>query len=160
MEKAQVTQPTKEQWDEIAEKLDSLFSPVYLRCDGYLVATSMRRSKNRLIILVAVNGWEFKGEWLPSGDREMSEEASRFWMPRKKARFTRKALKMWEKILGKRECRKRGYYDHYIFPMPYWNRPRPLINHLKKHNQCIEVIDYETYSRELDVLRATEEVAG
>lgn len=158
MEETQVTQPTKAQWDEIAEKLDSLFSPVYLRCDGYLVATSLRRAGNRLVIHVAVNGWDFKGKWA-SIDGEMSEEAKRFWMPRKKAKMTQKYLKSWERLIGKRECRKRGYYDPYVVPMPIWNRPRPLINHLKKHNQSIEIIDYETYSRELEALRAKESLS-
>jgi hypothetical protein len=159
---AQVTQPSKAQWEEIAKKLDSLFDTVFLRCDGYLVTASLRRTdKNRLKIITSVNGWHFKGQWLPTltGDdkREMSEEARRFWMPRKRARMTQKELKLWEKVLGKRECRKRGYYDYYVWPDPVWNRPMPFIRQLKKMNQAIEVLDYDTYAAELEKVK---EAAG
>lgn len=150
--------PTNEQWQEIATKLDRMYDPVYLRCDGYLVHAVLRRTeKNKLGIEVGVNGWRFKGVWMPTKDREMSEEARRFWCPRKRQRVTKKELKLWEKVIGKRECRKRGYYDPYIWPFPVWSRPGPLIRHLKKHNKCIEVIDYETYTQEVEAIRAQEE---
>lgn len=149
--------PTKEQWDEIAAKLDRFYSHVFLRCDGYLVSANMERvSANRLAIAVAVNGYHLKGEWLPINGREMSEEARRFLRPAKKARMSQKELKSWERLIGKRECRSRGYYEPRIWPDPFWPRPRPFIAHLKKHNQSIEVLDYETYSREVEALQRNE----
>lgn len=148
-------QPTKEQWDAIAKRLDAQFSPVYLRCDGFLVRAAMQRiGTNSLAITVGVNGWVFKGEWLPLGDKEMSEEARRFWRPKKRQKWTRKDLKLWEKLYGKRECRRRGYYEPRIYPEPIWLRPRPFIAHLKKHNQRIEILDYETYRAEVEALHA------
>lgn len=150
-------QPTKEQWDEIAKRLDALYASVYLRCDSYLVCAALERiGTNQLAIGVAVNGWALKGEWLPLGDREMSEEARRFWRPKKRQKWTRKELKLWEKVHGKRECRRRGYYEPHIWPEPIWLRPRPFIAHLQKHNQRIEILDYETYRAEVEALQARE----
>lgn len=158
---AKVNHPSKAEWDEIAVKLDRIFDPVYLRCDGfYVFAVMMRHGKNKLAIQVAVNGFSFNGKWLPSlgrdNPKEMSEEARRFWMPRTMAKMTQKELKSWEKIIGKRECRKRGYYDKFVWPKPLWNRPRSLINHLKKHNQSIEIIDSDTYTEWVDAQPKTE----
>jgi len=155
-----MAQPSKEQWAEIAEQLDKMHDPVFLQCDGYIVYATLRRvTTNKLAITVAVNGWEFKGEWLPSfgsEKREMSEEARRFWMPKKKAKYSKKNLKLLEKLHGKRACRRRGYYDPYVWPMPVWNRPMPFIRHIKKHNESIEVLDYETYKTEVAKLKESD----
>lgn len=153
-----MSQPTKQQWDDIAERLDRLMCPVYLRCDGHLIMAELARTeKNRLGIHVSVNGWRFRGEWLPLDSREMSEEARRFWRPVKRQKVKRKQLRLFERIYGKRECRRRGYYEPHIWPTPIWLRPRPLINHLKKHNEHIEVIDRSTF---WDELQQRQEAAG
>lgn len=154
-------QPSKSQWQEIEKNLDSFFGVAYLRCDGYLISATMGRvGKNKLAIVVAVNGYLLKGEWFPSSSvtdtNDLHEVARRFLRPTSRARMNQKELKLWEKIIGKRECKKRGYYDRIIFPKTEWLRPRPFIAHLKKHNQSIEIIDYETYSREVEVLHSKE----
>jgi hypothetical protein len=134
-----------------------MYCPVYLRCDGYLVSAMLERvEKNRLAIAVAVNGWAFVGEWLPLDDREMSEEARRFWRPQRKAKMRAKELKLWERALAKRECRSRGYYDSRVWPTPLWLRPRPFVRHLKAHNDRIEIIDHAAYSQGLEALRVAQ----
>ncbi len=145
-----MSKPTKEQWDEVAEKLDSLFAPIYLRCDGYLVYACLGRMKMKLVIHIYVNGY-FKGEWYGKDD-EMSEEARRFWRPSVRARHTTKYIRLCEKLYGKRWCKKNGIYDKYTWPHPYWNRPRPFIRHLVKYNQNIEVIDPVTYEKGIKAL--------
>jgi len=153
-----VTQPTAAEWAEIATALDRQLAPIYLCCDGYLVEAELTRTgKNTLGITVAVNGWSFRGSWLPLDGREMSEEARRFWCPRKRQRMSAKHLRVWEKLYGKRECRRRGYYEPVISPFPVWRRPRPFIAHLKAHNTNIEIIDYTRYKTALTVLRSTED---
>jgi len=149
--KKTMSQPTKEQWKEIELQLDALFSPVYLKCDEYYVGFALVRNKSKLVINVYVNGW-IKGEWFGVGDK-MSEEARRFWRLRTSACFTAKQLKLYEKIYGKRECKKKGMYKKRMWPDPMWNRPRPLINHLKKHNQNIEIIDYKTYKAAIEAMK-------
>lgn len=149
--------PTKDQWDKIAEDLNRLFNTVYLRCDGYLVTALLTRTqKTRLQIIVSVNGWEFRGDWFPTSDREMSEEARRFWFPRRKAKYTQKQIRQLEKIWGKRKCRAEGFYDQFVMPMPIWNSANSFIRHLKANNESIEVIDYETWKAEVDVIREAE----
>lgn len=140
---------SKAQQDVLIIQLDDLFSTLYLRCDGYLVKANMVRIKYRLVVMVAVNGWEFKGEWLPRDGRAMSEEARRFWRPVKKVRLSKKQLARAELILGKRECKKHGYYDPYILPTPEWLSPRAFIRHVVKHNAEIEVLEYGEYKSAL-----------
>lgn len=67
--KAGVSHPTKEQWAEIAKRLDNLFEKVYLRCDGFLVEAEMNRlGKNSLVIAVFVNGRMHAPGWVTAGE--------------------------------------------------------------------------------------------
>lgn len=155
-----ISQPTKEQWDAIAERLDAMYAPVFLRCDGYLVRAELERTdKNRLQIVVGVNGYLFKGVWITSainGDG-VHQEPLRFWRPVKRQKMTAKELRLWERLIGKKKCKERGYYEPYIYRHNGWNRPRPFIAHLRQHNERIEVLDYETYAAELEALSSAEE---
>ncbi|WP_275100123.1 hypothetical protein [Sedimenticola hydrogenitrophicus] len=151
-----MNQPTKEQWDEVAKEMDRLFGSVYLRCDGYLVSTHLERDSktNRLYIIVYVDGG-FKGEWIEVVDdpEEFSDIPKRFCRHVSRQRRSAKDLKLCEKLYGKRECRKRGYYDRRYLSRADWLKPMPLIRHLKKHNTDIEVLTYETYKAALDAKR-------
>lgn len=143
-----MSQPTKEQWKEIAIELDKQFSDVYLLCDGYYLLYRMERHKNKLVISAYVNG-EIKGEWFGFDDNA-SEEAHKFFRPSVKAKYTAKHIKLYEKIYGKRECKKKGIYDKVTYYWPWWNRPQPIINRLKKTCENIEILDRETYSTAMD----------
>ncbi len=144
--RAKPQQPTTEQWQEIAAKLDRMHDPVYLCCDGYLVAAMLERiERNRLGINVAVNGWRFKGTWFRRQDEGMPEESRRFWRPTKRQKLKKNELAICEKIHGKRGCKKRGYYDPHIWPSPTWFSPKSLIAHLCANNERIEILDYRTY---------------
>ncbi len=147
-----MTQPTKEQWKGLAIDLDKMFSDSYLLCDGFYLLYRMERSKNKLCISVYVNGF-MKGEWFGVDD-EASEEAHRFWRPSIRARYSAKHIKLYEKIYGKRECKKKGIYDKRTIYYPWWNRPQPIISHLKKTCKSIEILDYKKYKAGLDKLHA------
>ncbi|MEJ1381364.1 MAG: hypothetical protein RPT95_10420 [Candidatus Sedimenticola sp. (ex Thyasira tokunagai)] len=153
-----MSQPTKEQWAEIAKQLDCQLRPVYLRCDGYLVQAELSRVERSLKIVVYVNGW-FKGAWIQivTNPDELAEEPRRFWRHSKRQPIKAKELKLWEKIVGKRECRKRGYYTPRLIPSPHWNTPGSFIRHLKKHNESIEILNHETYMAAIDALSSDEE---
>lgn len=145
---------TKQQQDALAEELDRQFHTVYLRCDGYLVSAHLvRTSKNRLSICVYVNNY-IKGKWI---GREPTEEGRRFYRASVRSVSKPKFIKAMEKIQGKRKCKKDGTYDKWTFYTPYWNRPRPFIRHLMKHNQSIEVLDYETYNAAIKALPKDED---
>ena len=138
--------PTKEQWEEIARQLDRMFVPIFLRCDSYIIQAGMVRSrKNTLKIAIYVDGF-IRGKWTDGKD----DEPKRFWRPITRSKYTAKYIKAMEKIYGKRKCKASGYYEKRTHYLPEWNRPMPLIRHLKKHNENIEVLGYEAYKAELD----------
>lgn len=145
-----MSQPTKEQWDAVIEKLDTLdLIPVCLYCDGYYIAARLDRlDKRKLGIMVAIDGMVFKREWLLS-DGQMSDQARRFWRPRKRQRVSRKTLNILENIHGKRYCKKQGYYDPIVYPWPFWNSPRAFVRHLITHNQDIQILDHDQYGEGL-----------
>lgn len=148
--------PDKQQWEQVLKTLDSLFGDVYLRCDGYLVEASLGRvTGNRLKISVFVDGY-IRGEWMGifGSIDEMGDEARRFWFHATRRRMTPKELKSWEKIIGKRRCRERGYYGKYIYPTPFWNSARSFVRHLIKHNESIEILDRVTYREALEQRKA------
>jgi len=148
-------QPTREQWAEVESQLENVWCPVYMRCDDYLVSACLHQVKHNLLgIVVSINGVIIDPAWMPKQGRPISEEVLRFWRPRKRAVVSRNRLRRLEKSLGKRECRRLGFYDHLVFYDPVWSRPRPLIRHLKKHNSTIILIDFETYEANLAVLLA------
>lgn len=158
VDNAVVKQPTKEQWDELAVNMDSIYGATHLDCDGYLIATNMGRHKNKLFIQVFVDGF-IKGKWIKvvHSIDEFDDVPKRFYRHRKRQMMSAKHLKMWEKIEGKRECKKRGYYGHRYLSDPYWTSAKSLIRHLIKYNQNIEILDYKTYKSRLDTKQAEQE---
>lgn len=144
-------QPTKEQWAELAVKMDSIHISTHLDCDGYLIATQMARHKNKLFIQVYVDG-SIKGKWMNIVDSvdDFDDVPKRFYRHTKRQRTSAKHLKMWEKIEGKRECKKKGRYGYRYLSVPDWTSANSLIRHLKKYNQNIEILNYETYKDRLD----------
>ena len=153
-----MSQPTKEQWDEIARQLDRMYDAVCLRCDDYLITASlMRADKNKLKIVVYVDG-SIQGKWcqVVEDANELSEEPRRFWFHSKHQKIAPKTLKAWERAIGKRECRKRGYYNKMIVPRPDWNSANSFIRHLRRHNANIEVLTRDEYNAALDAKRGSE----
>lgn len=139
-----MSQPTKEQWAEVATRLDSIYCSVYLLCDGFYVRYSLSRYKNRLVIGCYVDG-QLKGAWFGKLTEESPQEAIRFLRPATRSKYPPSFVKRMEKAAGKRYCKKHGYYEKITYTAPYWNCPGPLIRHLIKHNDHIEIIDAETY---------------
>jgi len=148
-----MSQPTKEQWVEITEQMDRLYSAVHLRCDGYLLTTNMHRNKNKLEISIYING-VMKGEWIGcyKTDDEFSDIQRKFCKVSKMAIWSKKELFSLEKIWGKREAKKRGYYNKNLFVSPCWGSAKRLVSHLKKHNQNIEVLTHEEYTQAIEAL--------
>lgn len=150
-------QPSKAEWDEIEKKLDRQLVQVYLRCDGYLIAAGMVRVGQSLRIVVYVDGW-VRGKWMGLFDTidEMPDEARKFYRHRSRQRIRAKELKAWEKILGKRECKRRKMYDKIYITTPEWLRPRPLINQLKVQCDSIQILTYEQYKPAVEAMKDDE----
>lgn len=150
-----MNQPTKEQWEEIAKEMNSLFGSVHLKCDGYLLSTKMERDKNnRLYIVVYINGY-IRGKWIEVVDdpEQFSDIPKRFYRHSSRQRMSAKELKVWEKLIGKRECKKKGYYGRRYLSEPGWLKPGPLIRHLKKYNTNIQVLTADEYQAELALVK-------
>ncbi len=149
------TKPTKEQWQKLAEKLDCLFIPVYLRCDGYLISAALQRVEhNKLAVVPWIND-RITSDWaqvVESAD-ELPEEGRRFWRHRKHRQMPTKLLKDMEQAFGKRECRKRGYYDPFHYCTPDFPSANAFIRHIKRHNDSIEILDHATYLAALEKIK-------
>lgn len=128
-------QPTKEQWEQVARKLDNLFDSAVLICDGYTVKAYLRRvASNRLAITVYVNGW-FKGEWLTrKSDGTFHNEAVKFFRKSERYVYNTKQRKALKKTGIDVEKKFVFYYSH-------WNSARSFISHLKKTNTDIEILN-------------------
>ncbi|WP_020160547.1 hypothetical protein [Methylobacter marinus] len=162
---ATISKPTKEQWDDVKLNLRLPYSNVYFLIDGYKVAASVQQHKMRLVITVYVNGY-IRGNDLWHGQEneidQMPEIARRFYALRRKAMYSAKQVRADERIFGKRDCKKRGIYDKYLFVSPHFSTAGAFIAHIKKHNQSIEIIDYEAYKKAMEPLQrdAAPEVAS
>lgn len=145
--------PTKEQWDDVKHKLSTPYCSVYFLIDGYSVVAQVQKDKMRLVIAVYVNGW-MKGQdiWVgPERDADnMPEIARRFYCLKSKAYRSAKDIKHLEKLFGKRDCKKKGFYDKWLSAQPYFSTPGAFITHIKKHNQAIQIVDYDAYKAVLD----------
>lgn len=134
---AKPSQPTKEQWEAITEKLFSFYNTVDLMIDGYKVQlTLVRISTFNNAVSIYVNG-VFKGEWFLNRD-EVCEELRRFFPCVEVNRWPVTLTKDMVKILGKREAKKKGYFDKAKKYSTHWTSFRSMKSHLTKNNTNIE----------------------
>lgn len=152
---------TKERWAQIEAEIDSLFRTVHFRADGYVVSASLMRSGNKLKVCVWVNG-AIKGSWFPKNGEPMDEEARRFWHHTARPKMGARLLRLYEKLDGKRECKKRGYYDKVIWPTPYHPSAKAFCRHIRRHNTEIAELtpeEIEAFQAELKAAAAAEAAA-
>jgi hypothetical protein len=145
-------------WQKIKQDLSTGYGRIWLRCDGYLVCAHVIQHKMKLLIEVFVNG-EIKGASIFTGKESekdnMSDIARKFYFLKlvREDAYIKQAIKSMEKLYGKRKCKEKGVYDRHVQAIPWFSSPGTFVTHLKKHNQSVEIIDYETYKRELEALR-------
>lgn len=152
---------TKERWAQIEDELDSLYRTVHLRADGYIVSASLMRLGNRLLVKVWVNG-QMRTAWFPKRGEPMAEEARRFWRHIAIPIVSAKTLRAFEKTLGKRECKKHGYYDKFIWAEPRHLSAKAFCRHLRRHNTEIAELtpeEIEAFQAELKAAAAAEAAA-
>jgi len=137
---SKLTKLTKQQWQEIEEKLKSLYSPVRLNCDGYHVTLMLDRiSKFKNAITVYVDG-RFKGLWMTI--EKDTEEGRRFFPVRSKARCAAKEKDRLIRLFGKRKARKIFKIDNsHEWRVPYWKSFGPLKRHFITNNTSIELLE-------------------
>jgi hypothetical protein len=149
---------TKQQWEKIQNDLTSPWGSAFLRCDGYLLVARVEQSKMKLVIAVYINGivsgkhyWSGK----PSETEQMPDITRRFWALCKKG-VSARDKRFNERVFGKRECKKRGLNDGFMYTVPFFNTAGSFIRHIKKHNEQIEVLSVDEYSAAMAELKETE----
>lgn len=141
-------QPTAEQWREIERQLGNMHDTVYLDCDGFLVALTLRRVKEMSLgIAVYVNNW-FKGEWLGFGpNKPPTEEGRRFYQERTLSLYRGKEKAQMRRAFGKRVSEKKVSYRAVC-----WASAGSLRRHLVANNESINVLTYEEHRTRIDAL--------
>jgi len=127
---------TQIDWGKVARKIDSSLTGVHLLCDGYVVSLHNTRIKRRVVVVILVDG-QVKKEWMTiraEGDGKAIPEPpeSRLLPLRSKAKFSGRELKMLELGVGKRECRRLGFYDRVEYRDFTFRTPGGAIRHIKK----------------------------
>lgn len=131
-----VTRPiTPEDWKRIDKKLCSFFERVELVCDGYKLTLALERTGQFTnAITVYING-QVEGKWLI----EDCEERRRFFCPKSKGFYSRKAMAAFKKA-SKRVFKEMQAKNKYTYYEPHWTSFRSLKSHLIKHNKVIEIV--------------------
>ena len=126
---------TNEDWQEIEEKLKSLFLIVKLRCDEYEVSIKLQRiNQFKNVIAVYVNG-QIKAEWMA----KECEESRRFFRKVIKSTMSRKQKDAFKKLPRKlqKEFEINSTYSYYD---PSWTSFKSLKKHLIENNNNIGII--------------------
>ena len=118
-------------WKTVESQIMDYQLPVKLLIDEYDVKLVSMREKNRLYIVIFING-KINFEWC----NEDCEIRKRFMCAQKKCLLSQKEL---SKIRGKKkrqEIKDRATYTYYT---PYWSSFSRLKKHLKENNQSTEL---------------------
>lgn len=123
-------------WKRIEESLSGRFGAEHLMCDGYKLTIQREREKNKLVLVVYVNGVR-KGEWT----RQDCEERRRFFCPSTRRLFSKAKADKITAGMGKRYKEKwiaeMGLDKTMTIYMPVWSSFTALRRHLIKNNKEI-----------------------
>lgn len=132
-----MSMPSKEQWAEFEERADRLYCTQKLTCDGFeLSVTKAQISKNKLGVVVYVNGW-IKGEWLGGEKADCAEQ--RFMRPVERYAYRPKFRQEMLKLMGKRRYAQEGMDRKVKYFMPDWPSGAALRRHLAKTCKAITI---------------------
>lgn len=125
-------------WSRMKANLSGLCGSEELLCDGYKLTIQRQQNKNRLYLVVFING-EWKGGWITVD----CEERRRFFCPSTTRLYSKKKIDEMLKSLGKRQ-KEKYISEHkldktYTSHSPYWTSFDSLRRHLVKNNQEILV---------------------
>lgn len=133
---------TPADWKRIEEGLSGLFGSEKLMCDGYELTIQRQQEKNKLVLVVYVNG-VWKGEWI----REDCEERRRFFCPSTRRLFSKAKVDKSTAGMGKRHKEKwiaeMGLDKTMTIYIPVWRNFTALRRHLVKNNTEILVLQPE-----------------
>lgn len=126
-----------EEWNIVKKKLERLYDPVKLDCDGYeLTLVLVRNGQFKNEIQIYVNGF-FKGKWM----LEDCEERRRFFRESTRSLLTNKQRAELKKAkIGKKKMAEFEERAKYVVHDPIWKSFNSLKRHLIKNNKEIKLI--------------------
>ncbi|WP_110678763.1 hypothetical protein [Salinicola sp. RZ23] len=128
-----------DKFKELEAQLQGVFGSAKIRVNGREVTFQKRLDREKLVIQVGVDGW-IKGEWsLVDIQGEPKHPEGLFYRPMRSRVWPLKQYKSLRKIFGKREADKMTAL-RIVAVSPYWNSPRSLISHLRKHFPDLELV--------------------
>ncbi|SHI60205.1 hypothetical protein [Halodesulfovibrio aestuarii] len=131
---------SEQDWKRAEEAL-SMFSPIYLKCDGYTLAVQEVRLGNRVVITWFVEGF-FKGAWLLNDCEERRRFArclKRYAYPTKIRTAFKKLSKKMQKEMDIDPDKRINVYE------PNWTSFAAFKRHLKANNKEISIISLTGY---------------
>ncbi len=128
-----------EKWPRMEAALGTLFGAVNFTAAGHDVRCIKRPHGEQLVVEVYVDGW-IKGEWSKADEAGAPVHSEGwFWRPCRVRAFPLRKHAELKRALGRRKADRMTALKTVAF-MPYWNSPRTLVRHLKKHFPDLELI--------------------
>lgn len=132
-----------DKWKQLEEQLQGVFGRAIVRADGHEVHLQNRLHGQRLLIQVGVDGW-IKGAWCSVDSQgQPKHPEGRFYRPVRSRVWPLKQYKELREVFGKRKADEMTALRT-VAVIPYWNSPRTLARHLKKHFPDLELVDHDS----------------
>lgn len=130
----------RDKWQQLEEQLGSIFFKATAIADGHELTFRRALHKDRLVVEVYVDGW-MKGEWSKANEQgEPVHPEGRFWRPYRSRAWKLKQYPQLKRAFGKRKADKMTAL-HTVAYMSWWNSPRTLVRHLRKHFPDLEILE-------------------
>ncbi|ERS04815.1 hypothetical protein Q673_06260 [Marinobacter sp. EN3] len=127
-------------WQQIEDRLSGVFGSVKAFAGGHEISLEKQVDKERLVVAVYVDGW-IRGEWTrATADGEPENPQAMFWKPYRTRPWKLSQYKDLKKVFGKKRADEMTALKTCAF-MPYWNTPKSLVRHLKKHFPDLEILE-------------------
>jgi hypothetical protein len=126
---------TKDDWKEVEDKWDNLYSVIRFKVDGYDLQLQPQIYKSRLVHVVYINDW-IKGEWM----NEKCEEGRRFYRIKESFLYDSKFRKDMLKICGKKRYKQENYDRKHRSFYAEWYSFSAFKRHLVANNKNIEFL--------------------
>lgn len=133
---------SKEAWEDIESSLSCSYVDISFKFKGYLLQINrVRISESKTALAVYIDGridtrWGFAHlDWVKSTEEFKSEIPSiltEVWKIRNSSLYSAKEIKAAEKVWGKRECKKMGYYKKFFDYSPIFSKASVLVRQFKK----------------------------
>lgn len=132
----------KEDWEIVKIRLERLYTPIKLNCDGYeLTLILVRDGQFSNYIQFYVNG-KFRLEWF----NEDCEERRRFFRKSERSRLNSKSRAELKKLkTSKKRMKELEERAKYIIYDPMWKSFNSLKKHLIANNENIELVEMFEY---------------